>query len=86
MGDGILLSGRTLYVVQNRLELVAKIALDPRLESGRVLTRIGNDDFDVPTTIADHGRRLYAVNARFRSAPQPPLMQPADYWITQLRT
>jgi sugar lactone lactonase YvrE len=85
MGDGILLAGRTLYVVQNRLNLVAKIALSAKLDSGRVLTRMGNPDFDVPTTIADHGKRLYAVNARFRSAPQPPLVQPAEYWITQLR-
>jgi sugar lactone lactonase YvrE len=81
MGDGILLSGRKLYVVQNQLNLVAKIALTPGLESGRVLDRISNPDFDVPTTIADLGRRLYAVNARFgTTAPQP-----ADYWVTQLR-
>jgi hypothetical protein len=85
MGDGILLTGRTLYVVQNRLNLVAKIALTPDLESGRVLERISNPGFDVPTTIAHLGRRLYAVNARFRTPPQPPLPQPADYWVTQLR-
>jgi sugar lactone lactonase YvrE len=84
MGDGILLDGKTLYVVQNRLELVAKIALSPNLDTGQVLTRIENDDFDVPTTIAEHGNRLYAVNARFRFAPEEPLVQPADYWITQL--
>jgi hypothetical protein len=47
-----------------------------------VVTRIGNPDFDVPTTIADHGKRLYAVNARFRTPPLPPT---AEYWITQLR-
>jgi sugar lactone lactonase YvrE len=85
MGDGILLDGHTLYVVQNRLNLVAKIALSAKLDSGRVVSRTGNPGFDVPTTIADHGNRLYAVNARFRSATDPPLVQPADYWITQLR-
>jgi hypothetical protein len=86
MGDGILLDGHTLYVVQNQLNLVAKIALTPKLDSGVLLTRFGNPpfDLDVPTTIADHGSRLYAVNARFRNPPQPPLVQPADYWITQL--
>jgi len=81
MGDGILLDSKTLYVVQNRLELVAKIALTPKLDSGRVVTRIGNPDFDVPTTIAEHGKRLYAVNARF--GPPPP--STPDYWVTQLR-
>jgi sugar lactone lactonase YvrE len=80
-GDGILLDGRTLYVVQNRLNVVAKIALAPRLGSGRVVTRIENDDFDVPTTIAELGRRLYAVNARFGTTPTPA----TEYWVTQLR-
>jgi sugar lactone lactonase YvrE len=86
MGDGILLDGHTLYVVQNRLNLVAEIALTPTLDSGVVLSRFGKPpfDLDVPTTIAEHGNRLYAVNARFRNPPQPPLEQPADYWITQL--
>jgi hypothetical protein len=85
MGDGILLDGHTLYVVQNRLNLIAKIALSAKLDSGRVVSRTGNPpfDLDVPTTIAEHGSRLYAVNARFRP-PGPPLVQPADYWVTQL--
>ena len=30
-GDGILLDGRTLYVVQNQLNMVAKIKLAPNL-------------------------------------------------------
>jgi sugar lactone lactonase YvrE len=80
-GDGILLSGRTLYVVQNFMNRVAKISLAPGLGSGRVVTRIGNAGFDVPTTIADHGRRLYAVNARFSTDPTPT----TEYWVTQLR-
>jgi outer membrane protein assembly factor BamB len=64
-GDGILLTGKTLYVVQNQLNRVAVIALAPNLASGRVVTRLSDPDFAVPTTIDDHGRRLYAVNARF---------------------
>ena len=80
-GDGILLDGKTLYVVQNRMNVVAKIALAKKLGSGRVVTRIGNADFDVPTTIAEHGRLLYAVNARF----PPPARPTPDFWVTQLR-
>ena len=80
-GDGILLAGRTLYVVQNQLRLVAKISLASDLRTGRVLRRISNPGFDVPTTVARHGSRLYVVNARFNTTPTPT----TDYWITQIR-
>ena len=80
-GDGILLDGRMLYVVQNRLNTIAKISLAPTLRSGRVLRRISSSGFDVPTTVADLGSRLYAVNARFSTTPMPS----TDYWITQVR-
>jgi sugar lactone lactonase YvrE len=64
-GDGILLKGKTLYVVQNQLNRVAVIRLSSDLSSGRVVTRLSDPDFGVPTTIDDLGRRLYAVNAHF---------------------
>jgi hypothetical protein len=79
-GDGILLTGKTLYVVQNQLNRVAVIALTPDLSSGRVVTRLTDPDFAVPTTIDDHGRRLYAVNARF-GTPNP---SQADFQVVQL--
>jgi sugar lactone lactonase YvrE len=80
-GDGILLDGRTLYVVQNQLNLVAKISVAPNLRTGRVLKRISDPGFSVPTTAADHGSRLYLVNARFGVTPTPT----TDYWITQVK-
>lgn len=70
-GDGILLEGRTLYVVRNRLNLIAKITLDPGFLSGRVVGTITSPNFDVPTTIARFGNALYAVNARFSTPPTP---------------
>jgi sugar lactone lactonase YvrE len=79
-GDGILLTGKTLYVVQNQLNRVAVIALSANLASGRLVTRLSDPDFSVPTTIDDHGRRLYAVNARF-GIPNPGS---ADYQVVQL--
>jgi sugar lactone lactonase YvrE len=79
-GDGILLTGRTLYVVQNTLNRVAVIRLSADLSSGRVVTRLSDPDFAVPTTIDDHGRRLYAVNARF-GVTDPN----AEYQVVQLR-
>ena len=79
-GDGILLDGKTLYVVQNQLNVVAKIALAANLRNGRVVGRISNAGFDVPTTIAELGNRLYAVNARFGTPATPT----TDYWVTQI--
>lgn len=71
-GDGLLLHGKTLYVVQNRLNQIAVVELSPDLTSGAVVDTITSPYFDVPTTIADYGNRLYAVNARFGTTdPQP---------------
>jgi sugar lactone lactonase YvrE len=80
-GDGILLDDSQLYVVQNQLNVVAKIELENDLSSGRLVRRITNRGLDVPTTAADLGNRLYVVNARFGTAATPT----TDYWITQLR-
>ena len=81
-GDGILLDGRTLYVVQNRDNKVAVIRLSRRLDSGDVRTHLTDPDFDVPTTIDDFGDKLYAVNARFRPTPPPPDF---EYWINRFQ-
>ena len=70
-GDGILLEGQTLFVVQNRLNQVAVIDLAADFATGTVRTRITNPAFDVPTTLTAAGasfyaeKSLYAVNARF---------------------
>jgi sugar lactone lactonase YvrE len=80
-GDGILLAGKTLYVVQNQQNQVAVIALAEDLASGEVLMRLTDADFKVPTTIDDLGRRLYAVNARFGTADPDSL----EYQVVQLR-
>jgi sugar lactone lactonase YvrE len=69
-GDGLLLSGRTLYVVQNRLNTVAVIRLNRRGTAGTVVQRVTDPRFDVPTTVAEFGRRLYLPNARF-GTPSP---------------
>ncbi len=65
MGDGILLEGRSLYVVRNRLNEIVELKLSGRLTSAKVVDTLTDPDFDVPTTIASFGRALYAVNARF---------------------
>lgn len=70
-GDGILLDGKTLYVVQNFFNQIAVVELAPDLGSGDVVAHITDPDFDIPTTIAEHGNALYAVNARFTTPPTP---------------
>ena len=70
-GDGILLDGKTLYVVRNQLNQIAVIKLAPDFASGEVISTITHSAFDVPTTVTEFGSRLYAVNARFSTPPTP---------------
>jgi sugar lactone lactonase YvrE len=70
-GDGIVREGLTLYVVQNRLNQISVIKLAPDFASGEVVSTITDEDFDVPSTAAIFDGSLYAVNARFGTAPTP---------------
>jgi hypothetical protein len=71
-GDGLLLQGRRLYVVQNFFNQVAVVDLDPRgFTSGAVVGELTSPNFDVPTTVASLGNRLYLVNSRFSTPPTP---------------
>jgi sugar lactone lactonase YvrE len=74
-GDGILLDGNTLYVVQNVMNRIAVVALSPDYLSGRITRYItepfaSNPTTKVPTTLAEFGNFLYAVTAGF--APPAP--------------
>ena len=71
LGDGLLLRGRTLYVVQNRLNQIAVVKLDSRWESGQLVDVLTDSNFDIPTTVARFGNALYVVNARFTTPPTP---------------
>jgi hypothetical protein len=64
-GDGILLHGRTLYVVRNRDNRIAVVDLKRDLREGEIEDELTDPLLDVPTTIAPFGRFIYAVNARF---------------------
>lgn len=70
-GDGILLQGKTLYVVQNQSNQISVIELNPELTAGMIVHTITSPSFDIPTTIARFGNALYAVNARFTTPPTP---------------
>jgi sugar lactone lactonase YvrE len=70
-GDGLWLRGDTLYVAQNRPNLLTKITLDSSARTGKVVSRTTNAGFDTPTTIAEWNSRLYLPNARFTTAATP---------------
>lgn len=77
-GDGLLLLGRMLYVVQNRLNKIAVLTLNRTGTKGEVVGELTSPDFDVPTTVAAFGDRLYLPNARFTTSPTPT----TAYWVT----
>lgn len=70
-GDGILLHGRTLHVVQNFLNQISVVRLDARFSSGDVVATISSPLFRIPTTVARFGNVLDVVNARFDTPPTP---------------
>jgi sugar lactone lactonase YvrE len=77
-GDGLLVIGTTLYVVQNRLNKIAVLSINPSGTTGHLVREITSPDFDVPTTAAAFGSRLYLPNARFTTPPTPT----TPYWVT----
>ena len=77
-GDGLLLVGSRLYVVQNRLNRVAVIELDRQGTSGAVTGYLTSDDFNVPTTVARLGESLYLPNAKFDDPDQ------TEFWATRI--
>lgn len=80
-GDGLVLQGRTLYVVQNFLNQIGVVELDPRLTAGALREPIDSELFRIPTTADVFGPYLYAVNARFDTTPGPEV----EYEIVQVR-
>ncbi|TCJ38096.1 superoxide dismutase [Parafrankia sp. BMG5.11] len=79
-GDGMLLEGRTLYVVQNMTNTVAVVQLDTTGSVGRITERRTDPRFDTPTTIARFSNRFYLPNARFNN-PSP---QTAEFTVVAI--
>jgi sugar lactone lactonase YvrE len=80
-GDGLLVRGRTLYVVRNQDNQVVVFRLNRSGRRGVQVDTLTSPDFDVPTTIAAFGHSLYLPSARFNQVPDPAA---ADYWITRI--
>ena len=76
-GDGILLAGRTLYVLQNGNapgvpNQIAVIRLSRDLTSGRIVDTRTSPLFETATTLAKRGNLFVAVNAQFGGSPIDP--------------
>ncbi len=82
--DGILLDGKTLYVVQNVLNQIAIIQMSNDLLSGTIVDIITHDDFGVPATIDEFGNSLYAVNAHFDLAPPPGIFPDVEFEVVRV--
>jgi len=61
-GDGLYLSGRTLYIMQNFSDKIAVVQLSGDLSGGEFIKNIPTRPFSVATTIIGFGNSLYAIN------------------------
>jgi DNA-binding beta-propeller fold protein YncE len=64
-GDGLLLDGRTVYVVRNEQELIVPVKLSGEYISGEVGEPFSDPSFAFPTTVAKTDGRLLVVNSQF---------------------
>jgi sugar lactone lactonase YvrE len=64
-GDGLLLDGRTVYVVRNEQELIVPVKLSGGYTNGEVGEPFTDPSFAFPTTIAKTDGRLLVVNSQF---------------------
>ena len=82
-GDGLEISGRTLYVVRNFENLVAVLRLSDGMRHAKLIGEIKAPTpgaLDVPTTATKTLGALWVVNARFTTPPTAT----TPYWITRL--
>ncbi|MCA9264828.1 MAG: hypothetical protein KDA60_13305 [Planctomycetales bacterium] len=86
-GDGLFLSGRTLYIMQNQASLpdevgkIAVVQLSGDLSKGTFVKDIENDDlFKTPTTIIGFGDSIYAINSNvlFNGSAEDVIFHPGS--------
>jgi sugar lactone lactonase YvrE len=70
-GDGLVLSGNTLYVVQNAAQQVSVFQMRADFSRGLAGGVIPLPDSETPTTADLFGSHLYVVDARFVTGPGP---------------
>lgn len=70
-GDGLLVLGQTLVVVQNRANALAVLEINNTGGQADLVDRLTDERFDVPTTVAAFDDLLYLPNARFGTEATP---------------
>lgn len=68
-GDGIILDGRTLFVVQSAPDQVSVVHMSADYGSAAVERVITDSNFAFPTALGELGNALYVLNGRFDVAP-----------------
>ena len=83
-GDGLELHDGVLYNVRGSgpdQVAVLRLSHDDGNWRAEWVTALTHDELDVPTTATQAAGRLWTVNARFNTVPDPLT---AEYWITRL--
>ena len=75
-GDGLVLSGQTLYVIRNAQSRVDRVELNADFSVGRVVATRADPAFRFPTTGALYRGRLLIVNAQLDKQREPPPVLP----------
>ncbi|MGH8913679.1 MAG: superoxide dismutase [Acidimicrobiia bacterium] len=84
-GDGLVLDGKTLYVVQNFFNQIGVVELSADLSSGVVSdSPITSPELKIPSTAVEFGNSLYAVNARFDVAPPGQPAPDVEFQVVRL--
>lgn len=82
-GDGLLLDGTTLLVVQEEPGKVVPVELSDDLLAGEVQPGLGGDSLDFPTTLTEYDGSLFVVNSQLDDAPDNPS---PPFTVTELPT
>lgn len=72
-GDGLLLDGTTLLAVREQPGAVFPVRLSDDLSRGTVGEPFGQDELDLPTTLAEHRGEILVVNSQFDRGDSPDL-------------
>ena len=84
-GDGLVLRGKTLYVVQNLINQVSVFTLNADYSVATYTHSLTADGFDTPSTADFFGPWLYVVNARFFDCmPLEPCLPTTEFNVVRV--